>query len=152
MHFWQCCHAARTLGAIVGHHSHVDANLGAPLPCVRDMVMQHCSYRCLHHLQNLSATVGHHSHVDATWGRYSPHNLQYRCRGRNLPALRCKRGGTTPPLISATLGHHSHLQSSWHVAQGIALRRHLGAVRIEASLAECAADHLLMGLGTCACM
>ena len=55
--------------------------------------------------------------------------------------------------MSAILGHHSHVKSSWHVAQGIALGRHLGAVRNEESLAVCAADHLLMGfhLGAVRC-
>ena len=71
--------------------------------------------------------------------------------------FRCKCGGTTPAQIGATLGHHSHTQSSWRVAQGIACAADhllveflLGAVRCEASLAECAADHRLVGLGICA--
>ena len=45
----------------------------------------------------------------------------------------CKLGGTTPAC---------NPPGAW--AQGIALRRHLGAVRCEASLAMCTADHLLM--------
>ena len=55
-----------------------------------------------------------------TWGHYSR-------------TYECKLGGTTPPC---------NRPGAW--AQGIALWRQLGAVRCEASLAMCAADHLLM--------